>query len=130
MRAASPPRCMPASRALRIAMPMNLGRQLPRPGPHARQPGRHREGRGDLGRGAAAHGAPGGLFLFGRDFTIPDAMYAPAVARFLTWQPELTEDDSALLRRGARASAGGAPVRRGGARAGGMAAGEIREPGG
>ncbi len=31
-----------------------------------------------------------GPFLFGAAFTAADAMYAPVVARFLTWQPELT----------------------------------------
>ena len=32
----------------------------------------------------------GGDFLFGAAFTAADAMYAPVVARFLTWQPELS----------------------------------------
>ena len=32
----------------------------------------------------------GGPFLFGAAFTAADAMYAPVVARFLTWQPDLT----------------------------------------
>ena len=31
----------------------------------------------------------GGPFLFGADFTCADAMYAPVVTRFLTWQPEI-----------------------------------------
>jgi glutathione S-transferase len=33
----------------------------------------------------------GGPYLFGADFTAADVMYAPVVARFLTWKPELTE---------------------------------------
>jgi glutathione S-transferase len=35
----------------------------------------------------AAHGGP---FLMGADFGAVDAMYAPVVARFITWQPELS----------------------------------------
>ncbi len=35
----------------------------------------------------AAHGGP---FLFGPRFGLADAMYAPVVGRFLTWQPELS----------------------------------------
>jgi len=35
--------------------------------------------------------AGGGQFLFGREFTAADAMYAPVVTRFLTWQPALTQ---------------------------------------
>ncbi len=31
----------------------------------------------------------GGPFLFGAAFTAADAMYAPVVARFLTWRPEI-----------------------------------------
>ena len=31
----------------------------------------------------------GGPFLFGAAFTAADAMYAPVVTRFLTWQPEI-----------------------------------------
>ncbi|WGS49714.1 glutathione S-transferase family protein [Paraburkholderia sp. D15] len=40
----------------------------------------------------------GGPFLFG-DFTIADAMYAPVVMRFNTWQPALSEAASAYARR-------------------------------
>jgi glutathione S-transferase len=32
----------------------------------------------------------GGPFLFGADFTAADAMYAPVVARFLTYAPRLS----------------------------------------
>ena len=35
----------------------------------------------------AAHGGP---FLFGARFGMADAMYAPVVGRFLTWQPVLS----------------------------------------
>lgn len=37
----------------------------------------------------------GGPFLFGRVFNIADAMYAPVVARFLTYRPELAADSLA-----------------------------------
>jgi glutathione S-transferase len=40
----------------------------------------------------------GGPFLFG-EFTIADAMYAPVVMRFNTWQPALSETSSAYMRR-------------------------------
>lgn len=74
-------------RNLRIAMPMNLGRTFPG---LRRTP----EALADIARiealwaeCLAAHGGP---FLFGRDFGLADAMYAPIVTRFLTWQPELS----------------------------------------
>lgn len=74
-------------RNLRIAMPMNLGRTFPG---LRRTP----EALADIARiealwaeCLAAHGGP---FLFGRDFGLADAMYAPVVTRFLTWQPELS----------------------------------------
>jgi glutathione S-transferase len=31
----------------------------------------------------------GGPFLFGAAFTLADAMYAPVVTRFFTWQPDI-----------------------------------------
>lgn len=74
-------------RELRIAMPMNLGREFP---------GQRRTSAAlaDIARieaiwsgCLAAHGGP---FLFGAEFTLADAMFAPVCARFLTWQPELT----------------------------------------
>ncbi|ACC72070.1 glutathione S-transferase family protein [Paraburkholderia phymatum] len=40
----------------------------------------------------------GGPFLFG-DFTIADAMYAPVVMRFNTWQPKLSAAAGAYARR-------------------------------
>ena len=74
-------------RNLRIAMPMNLGRTFPG---LRRTP----EALADIARiealwaeCLAAHGGP---FLFGRGFGLADAMYAPTVTRFLTWQPEIT----------------------------------------
>lgn len=74
-------------RALRIAMPMNLGRSFP-------GRGRTPESLADIARveaiWAEALAAHGGPFLFGKAFTIPDAMFAPVVTRFLTWQPELS----------------------------------------
>ena len=74
-------------RNLRIAMPMNLGRTFP-------GLGRTPDCLADIARveaiWAEALGAHGGPFLFGRDFGLADVMYAPVVARFLTWQPELT----------------------------------------
>ncbi|WP_341313995.1 glutathione S-transferase family protein [Paraburkholderia sp. IMGN_8] len=42
-----------------------------------------------------AHGGP---FLFG-EFSIADAMYAPVVMRFNTWQPALSEAAAAYVRR-------------------------------
>jgi glutathione S-transferase len=74
-------------RALRMNMPMNLGRHFP-------GRGRTPESLADIARieaiWAEALAAHGGPFLFGRDFTLADAMYAPVVARFLTWEPALS----------------------------------------
>ena len=74
-------------RALRSAMPMNLGRSFP-------GLGRTPECLANIARveaiWAEALRASGGPFLFGRDFGLADAMYAPVVTRFLTWQPELS----------------------------------------
>ncbi|MGG5820711.1 glutathione S-transferase family protein [Falsiroseomonas sp. HW251] len=74
-------------RGLRMAMPMNLGRTFP-------GRGRTPDALADIARveaiWAEALKASGGPFLFGRDFGLADAMYAPVVTRFLTWQPDLT----------------------------------------
>lgn len=74
-------------RGLRMAMPMNIGRSFP-------GMGRTPEALADIVRieaiWAEALAAYGGPFLFGREFGLADAMYAPVVTRFLTWQPELT----------------------------------------
>ena len=42
----------------------------------------------------AAHGGP---YLFGPRFGMADAMYAPVVGRFLTWQPVLTDTTRAYM---------------------------------
>lgn len=74
-------------RSLRMAMPMNLGRSFA-------GMGRTPECLADIARieaiWAEALAAHGGPFLFGRAFGLADAMYAPVVTRFLTWQPELS----------------------------------------
>jgi glutathione S-transferase len=74
-------------RALRMNMPMNLGRTFP-------GRGRTPESLADIARieaiWAEALAGHDGPFLFGRDFGAADAMYAPVVTRFLTWQPELS----------------------------------------
>ncbi len=73
-------------RNLRMAMPMNLGRSFP-------GLGRTPECLADIARveaiWAEALSAYGGPFLMGTEFGAVDAMYAPVVARFITWQPEL-----------------------------------------
>jgi glutathione S-transferase len=81
-------------RALRIAMPMNLGRSFP-------GRGRTPEALADIARieaiWAQALSAHGGPFLFGAAFGLADAMYAPVVTRFLTWAPELSEASRAYV---------------------------------
>jgi glutathione S-transferase len=76
-------------RELRLAMWMNLGGGFAGLG---RTPG----ALADIARIEAlwagtrrSYGA-GGPYLFGAGFNAADAMYAPVVARFLTWQPELS----------------------------------------
>ena len=76
-------------RALRIALPMNLGRNRPL------RDGIVPEVRADLDRierlwgdARAAHGA-GGPYLFGAGFTVADAMFAPVVARLISYQVAL-----------------------------------------
>lgn len=81
-------------RELRIAMPMNLGRDFAGL--------RRTEGAlADIARIEAlwaecldAHGGP---FLFGAEFTIPDVMFAPVCARFLSWKPELSAKSQAYV---------------------------------
>jgi glutathione S-transferase len=74
-------------RNLRMSMPMNLGRSFP-------GLGRTPEALADTARveaiWAEALSAHGGPFLMGTEFGAVDAMYAPVVARFITWQPELS----------------------------------------
>jgi glutathione S-transferase len=57
--------------------------------------GRYRAHRFDLERCIERHGGP---FLFG-EFGIADAMYAPVVMRFNTWQPVLSDAAAAYARR-------------------------------
>jgi glutathione S-transferase len=78
-------------RGLRQAMPMSLYRS-------AKGAGRTPEALKDIARietlwstTRARHGA-GGPYLFGATFTNADAMYAPVVARLLTYVPELSAD--------------------------------------
>ncbi len=77
-------------RALRLAMPMNLGRVAPGAGQNA-------ESLADVQRIAAIWSetltvfGDGGPYLFGEKLTAADAMFAPVVARFLTYQPKLSE---------------------------------------
>ena len=77
-------------RALRTAMPMNLGRTFP-------GRGRTPEALADIARieavwaGTRARFGAGGPFLFGPAFNGADAMFAPVVARFQTWAPDLSD---------------------------------------
>jgi glutathione S-transferase len=81
-------------RGLRMAMPMNLGRSFPG---QRRTP----EALADIARieaiWAEALAQHGGPFLFGARFTLADAMYAPVVTRFITWQPELSATSHAYM---------------------------------
>ena len=81
-------------RELRMAMWMNLGRDFSGLG---RTPG----ALSDIARIEAlwaetrARFGAGGPFLFGAAFGAADAMFAPVVARFLGWKPELTAESAA-----------------------------------
>lgn len=81
-------------RELRMAMPMSLFR--PAAG-HGATPG----ALADIARiqslwaETRARFGAGGPYLFGADFTNADAMYAPVVARLLTYQPPLTAEAQA-----------------------------------
>ena len=81
-------------RGLRSAMPMNLGRH--RPGacqtPDALADIARVEA---LWRGARAQYGAGGPYLFGAAFNAADAMYAPVVARLLTYAPPVGDDTRA-----------------------------------
>jgi glutathione S-transferase len=76
-------------RDLRNAMWMNLGRDFSGLG---RTPGALADITviEALWADTRARFGAGGPFLFGADFTAADAMYAPVVARFLGWKPELS----------------------------------------
>lgn len=79
-------------RELRMAMPMNLGRDFAGRG---RTPG----ALADIARieaiWAEALALSGGPYLHGKAPGVADAMYAPVVCRFLTWKPELSETSEA-----------------------------------
>jgi glutathione S-transferase len=81
-------------RELRSAMWMNLGRDYSGLG---RTPGALK----DIARIEAiwaetrARFGAGGPFLFGSDFGAADAMFAPVVARFLAWKPEISAASAA-----------------------------------
>jgi glutathione S-transferase len=81
-------------RGLRVAMPMNLGRDFS-------GGGRTAEALADIARIEAiwreARASGGGPFLHGKDFTLADAMFAPVVTRFITWGPELAADTRAYM---------------------------------
>ena len=76
-------------RDLRVAMPMNCCARFPGAG---RTPG----ALADIARIVAlwqlAMQRGGGPFLFGTAMTLADAMFAPVVARFLTYAPHLPTD--------------------------------------
>jgi glutathione S-transferase len=80
-------------RELRMAMPMSLYRQ------GAAGAGRTAGCLADIARiqaiWHAALAKSGGPFLFGANFGNADAMYAPVVARFLTYQPDLSAETRA-----------------------------------
>lgn len=81
-------------RELRMAMPMNLGREFPG---QRRTPG----ALADIARIEALWAEcleiSGGPYLFGLDIGGADIMFAPVVCRFLTWQPELSETSHRYL---------------------------------
>jgi glutathione S-transferase len=81
-------------RELRMAMWMNLGRDFSGRG---RTPGALR----DIARIEALWAdtrirfGAGGPYLFGAAFGAADAMFAPVVARFLGWKPDVSSDTAA-----------------------------------
>jgi len=79
---------------LRTSMPMNLRRELPGKG---RTPGTVANiARIEaIWRETRARFGAGGPYLFGAVFGNADAMYAPAVTRFLTYQPDIAADTRA-----------------------------------
>jgi glutathione S-transferase len=76
-------------RDLRMAMPMSLFRD-------AKGAGQTEGSLADIARidaiwsGTRAQYGAGGPYLFGADFSVADAMYAPVVFRFMTYQPKLS----------------------------------------
>jgi glutathione S-transferase len=81
-------------RGLRQAMPMNLGRDYTGLGETA-------ESLADIARvealwrDAQARFGGGGPYLFGAQFNAADAMFAPVVARLLTYRPPIAADSQA-----------------------------------
>lgn len=81
---------------LRRSMWMNTRRSFP-------GKGRTPEALADVERICAIWGetrarfGASGPFLFGRQFNMADAMYAPVVARFVTWTPPVPEDAKAYV---------------------------------
>jgi glutathione S-transferase len=81
-------------RELRMNMPMNTGREYPG---HGRTEGSLRDIARIEALWAEAIASSRGPFLFGREFTLADAMYAPVVTRFLTWKPTLSAISEAYV---------------------------------
>ncbi len=81
-------------RGLRMAMPMNLGRDFA-------GRGRTPEALADIARieaiWAEAIAAHGGPFLFGESMGAADAMFAPVVTRFLTWKPDISAASASYM---------------------------------
>jgi glutathione S-transferase len=75
--------------ALRRAMPMNLGRHLPGHGQNAESLADIARVESIIAQTPAQYGA-GGPYLFGDVFNAADAMYAPVMARFITYEPKLS----------------------------------------
>ncbi len=81
---------------LRRAMWMNTRRRFP-------GKGRTPEALANVARICAIWGetraryGSGGPFLFGKQFNLADAMHAPAVARFVTWEPPLPGEAKAYV---------------------------------
>lgn len=84
-------------RELRQAMPMNLGADKPgigRTPPVLADIARVET----LWRETRARFGGGGPFLFGITFNAADAMYAPVVARFLSYRPDLSAESRAYCK--------------------------------
>ena len=83
-------------RGLRQNMWMNLGRDFS-------GLGRTPDALSDIGRieslwaEARRRFGVGGPYLFGAAFTVPDIMYAPVVARMLSWRPEISAVSAAYV---------------------------------
>ncbi len=81
-------------RGLRSAMFFNAGREFP-------GAGRTPDALADIARiekaWSEALDAHGGPYLFGREFTLADAMFAPVAGRFLTWRPEIAPRSRAYV---------------------------------